>query len=52
MKKQTKLEYETPRASQILVECRDLLMDIVLSQGMTEKDDLGEDGDNGFEFED
>ena len=37
MKKQTKMEYVSPCA---------------FSKGMTEKDDLGEDGDNGFDYED
>ena len=46
MKKQTKMEYVSPCAFLTLTECRDFLMDVVLSKGMTEKDDLGEDGDN------
>lgn len=52
MKKQTKMEYVSPCAFLTLTECRDFLMDVVLSKGMTEKDDLGEDGDNGFDYED
>ncbi len=55
MKKQTKMEYVSPCAFLTLTECRDFLMDVVLSNGMTEKEeDLGDEegsGNNGFIFE-
>ena len=55
MKKQTKMEYVSPCAFVTLTGCRDFLMDVVLSNGMTEKEeDLGDEegsGNNGFIFE-
>ena len=55
MRKQRKMEYESPCAFLTLTECRDFLMDVVLSNGMTEKEeDLGDEngsGKNGFIFE-